>query len=99
MRVKLSKGAKREFADAELRYDEACEGLGSEFYEAVVKGIAEIAQYPLRWPREQINVRRFLVKRFPYRIIYQIRKNEVVVVAIMHASRRPGYWQYRVTKK
>jgi plasmid stabilization system protein ParE len=99
MRVKLSKGAKRELADAELRYDEAREGLGSEFYEAVLRAVAEIAQYPLRWPKEEIDVRRFVVERFPYRIFYQVRKNEVVVVAIMHTSRSPGYWRGRVTKK
>jgi hypothetical protein len=98
MRVKLSKGAKIELADAELKYDESREGLGSEFYGAVVQAITEIAQHPQRWPKEQIDVRRFVVERFPYRIFIKFAK-EVVVIAIMHTSRIPGYWRSRVTKR
>jgi hypothetical protein len=99
MRVRLLKDAKEELSAAEIRYDEACEGLGFEFYEAIERAISEIARYPLRWPKDRISVRRFLVDRFPYRIFYLVRKSEIVVVAIMHTSRRPGYWQRRVTKK
>jgi hypothetical protein len=77
MRVKLLKGAKLELAAAELRYDEAYDGLGSEFYQAIESAIAEIAKHPLRWPKDQINVRRFLVDRFPYRIFYRVNKSDM----------------------
>jgi len=99
MRVRFLRGAKQELVDAEARYEAAQENLGFEFYEAIVLAIADIAQHPMRWPKEENDVRRFIVERFPYRIFYQVRKNEVVIVAIMHTSRGPGYWRGRVTKK
>jgi hypothetical protein len=38
-------------------------------------------------------------KRFPYAIFFEPRSDEIVIVAIMHTSRSPGYWRSRVTKK
>ncbi|HVQ39806.1 MAG TPA: type II toxin-antitoxin system RelE/ParE family toxin [Pyrinomonadaceae bacterium] len=39
--------------------------------------------------------RRVLLQRFPYSIVFYERKNEVVIVAFAHSSRRPGYWRSR----
>jgi len=41
------------------------------------------------------NRRRFLLRRFPYSIIYQITTDEIRIVAVAHQSRRPGYWARR----
>ena len=99
MRVRLLRGAKQELADAEERYEAAQENLGSEFFEEIDAAISEIILHPFRWPKAYGEIRRHLVNRFPYAIFYQVRKSEVVIAAIMHTSRRPGYWQGRVTKK
>jgi len=39
--------------------------------------------------------RSWLLTRFPYRLIYRVRDEDVYIVAIAHTSRRPGYWQNR----
>jgi toxin ParE1/3/4 len=39
--------------------------------------------------------RRVLLRRFPYSIVFYERKNEIVIVAFAHSSRRPGYWRLR----
>ena len=42
------------------------------------------------------NLRRLLLKVFPYRIIYRVEGEEIVVYAVAHVRRRPGYWRQRV---
>ena len=54
----------------------------------------------LRFPRLGFplrdNLRRLLLKVFPYRIIYRVEGEEIVVYAVAHVRRRPGYWRQRV---
>jgi plasmid stabilization system protein ParE len=58
---------------------------------------AEIQRAPEMWPSFEHGTRRLLLKRFPYSIVYRIDPDRLVVVAIMHARRRPGYWRGRVS--
>lgn len=44
------------------------------------------------------DIRRFLVRRFPYGILYTIEADHILILAIMHLSREPGYWRHRVAK-
>jgi hypothetical protein len=39
--------------------------------------------------------RRLLMTRFPYQVVYRVRPSEIVVVALAHLKRRPGYWKHR----
>ena len=39
--------------------------------------------------------RRLFVARFPYQIVYRVRPREIVIVALAHLKRRPGYWKHR----
>ncbi len=41
------------------------------------------------------NRRRYLLRRFPYSVIYQVTSNELRVIAVAHHRRRPGYWAGR----
>ena len=41
------------------------------------------------------NKRRFVMRRFPYNVIYQIALDELRIIAVAHQSRRPGYWAKR----
>ena len=59
-----------------------------------------LARHPEQFPvyegiatRRQF--RRARVNRFPYVVVFEIRTDEVLVVAVAHASRKPGYWQRR----
>jgi plasmid stabilization system protein ParE len=42
------------------------------------------------------NTRRFLLRRFPYSVFYRVDANQVIVIAVAHAHRRPGYWRSRL---
>jgi plasmid stabilization system protein ParE len=55
-----------------------------------------ILRSPERWPVYTRRTRRALLRRFPYLIVYRVLDDRIVVVAIAHANRRPGYWHDRV---
>ena len=95
MTVRFLKGVKQELAKAEAWYAKVDEDLAADFYLKITLAVAEILNHPTRFPKDQTGVHRFLVDRFPYGILYKIEKNKIVVVAIMHTSRRPGYWRKR----
>ncbi len=55
----------------------------------------EIASAPERWPVHVEGTRRFLLDRFPYEVVYLVGADRVVVIAVAHCKRRPGYWRER----
>ena len=57
-----------------------------------------IQSMPRSWPIISHEFRRYLLKRFPYGVIYSIEDNYMYVVAVMHLSRRPNYWIKRISK-
>src|SRR5262245_60119874 len=83
-----------------LWYESKEPGLGSEFAAACRDAFAEIEQHPDRFAKLETNrtrrdYRRFLLKRFPYVVIYEIMTEEVVILAVAHGRRRPHYWRKR----
>lgn len=57
--------------------------------------VSAILEQPGRWPRCLYGTRRYLLRRFPYAVVYREKQGRVLVVAFAHASRRPGYWRDR----
>jgi toxin ParE1/3/4 len=87
-------------ADAELHraveyYEQRQAGLGLEFAEEVYAAIVRIVEYPDVWAPISRNTRRCLTNRFPYGIIYRIRKSSVHIIAVANLHRRPDYWKGR----
>ena len=68
---------------------------GAERFQAALEEcIDAIAEAPERFPEVEPGVRRrLLLRRFPYAVLYRVTGNEVLVVAVMHLHRRPGYWR------
>lgn len=87
--------AEQEFNEA-IDYYEVCKkGLGYEFAIEVRLTIDRILIYPTAWHIMERNIRRALVNRFPYGVIYTFNENEVYILAVMHLNRKPGYWKSR----
>lgn len=91
-RARLLLPAEEEMLAAAFFYERQSEGLGQDFLRKVQDAIDEIAQHPTRWPRIRGSIRRRMVHRFPYGILYEDQPEEIVVIAIMHLRRRPAYW-------
>jgi len=76
-------------------YEKKREGLGSEFLEAVDKMVNAIAENPERFPTIRKDIRRALLRRFPYSIFYRVVSGHVVVIACFHGKRNPRVWRLR----
>jgi len=77
-------------------YEEQIEGLGYDFIMEVLATVKRIKNNPEAWTQLSARTRRCLINRFPFGIIYQVRDNEVLIVAIAHLHRKPGYWKNRI---
>lgn len=73
-------------------------GLGRRFYEEVRRAEHLIAQFPESAPEVKPNIRKQLLLKFRYSLIYSREKDGVLILAVAHQSRRPKYWVGRVRK-
>jgi len=92
MNIVFTRYAKLEFIDAINYYDKEAEGLGKRFKHEVLKSIKRIHQYPVAWSIEQDGVRKFFLHKFPYKILYSIEQNHILILAVAHQHRKPDYW-------
>ena len=76
-------------------YQSQTEGLGQDYLSELESSFQTIRELPFTWPKFQNGFRRFLLSKFPFSVIYQSNENTVFVVAVMHNSRKPGYWNQR----
>jgi len=85
------------YAEATQYYAEISPSLAASFVSQVESGINQILLHPQAWQLIEEDVRRYLIKRFPFGIYYTIEdNNSVLIQAVMHLSRKPGYWKARI---
>ena len=77
-------------------YQNQAEGLGEDYLTELETSYQTIVELPNTWPKFEKGFRRFLLSKFPFSIIYRFNGNTVFVVAVMHNSRKPGYWVERL---
>jgi len=80
---------------AERWYRERNETAATRFRRELDRAVELIAERPEAAPPYVGNTRRFLLRRFPFFVVYRVFSHRVEVVAIAHARRRPQYWQHR----
>ena len=96
MKVRFLAPARTELREAIAYYNEKHHGLGFRFSDEVKQAIKRIIQYPEAWSPLSKTTRHCQVKEFPYSVIYCLRKDELLVVAIMHSRREPENWKQRL---
>jgi plasmid stabilization system protein ParE len=87
--------AEAELAEAAEYYEAQRSGLGKAFSSEVTHTIALIREFPDAGTPMGASRRRMIVRRFPYSVVYRRYPDSVVIVAVAHQSRRPGYWRGR----
>jgi len=92
--------------EAALEYEEAVRyyrarsvKLAARLNTEVRAAIGKVVQAPQRWGVLEDDVRRCFVRVFPYRVLYTIEPNFVLIIAIAHSKRAPGYWKHRLASK
>ena len=66
------------------------------FESAFERAVERIRDTPGRWPVYFHEFRRYILRRFPFSLVYQDFSSEIVVFAVAHGRRQPGYWMDRV---
>jgi toxin ParE1/3/4 len=84
-----------ELSHAAGYYAEQSPGLELRFLDEVQGAINRISEDPMRWRVFTGDIRRVLVHVFPFGVLYAIENREIVILAVMHLSREPGYWKSR----
>ena len=87
--------AKSEFLHAIEYYEECENGLGYDFAVEVYITVERMLAQPKAWQFIEEGIRRSLIRRFPYGILYAEEKNEIYIVAVMHLHKDPDYWKHR----
>ena len=95
MKISLLPLAQTELDDAFSWYEEQVVGLGYEFLDGFDQSVRLIASFPELFEQIEEGVRRSLVNRFPYGIIYGIDGDQIVIIAVAHLKRKPNYWMER----
>jgi toxin ParE1/3/4 len=98
MRYEFHSEALEEYRQAALWYAERESTLAQQFIASVEDAIGRVLDAPTRWRVIDEDVRRCLTRVFPYAVLYTIEADFLLIVAVMHCSREPGYWKLRIDK-
>jgi plasmid stabilization system protein ParE len=96
MRYEFHPEALEEYDDAGRYYARQQSGLDLRFIICVEEAIELIREDPFRWRFIDEDIRRCLTRVFPYGILYTIETEFILIIAVAHCSREPGYWKHRV---
>ncbi len=96
-RARFVAPARAEFLAEVAYYNQAASGQGARFAIAVEEATARALTFPLSGSPSEPNVRRVVVKNFPFSVVYRPDADGIVVFAVAHYSRLPGYWRSRVS--
>lgn len=94
-RVVFHPDAEAEMVAAAKFYEARSAGLGADFIAEVERATRALVGYSRVGHRFSRRLRRILLRRFPYGLLYRVEPDQIFVVAVAHVRRRPGYWRGR----
>ena len=99
MQIRFLKIAREELKDAAKYYDLEFQGLGTHFKQDVKKSTQRISEFPKASSIERGEIRKYLLHRFPYKLLYSIEKDHILIIAVAHQHRNPEYWIKRIKNR
>lgn len=97
MKIIFSEYARQELEDAAAYLDPQVPGLGGRFRTEVRLASSRIARHPSAWSVESGEVRKYLLHKFPYKLLYSIETDHLFIIAVAHQHRMPDYWVDRLS--
>ncbi len=97
-KIIIHEKAEKELWHAVEYYEKKVSGLGLDFENEIKYGLFSIQENPTKFTETQSGVRRCLLQRFPYIIHFIEYEYYIWVVAFAHTSRKPFYWEKRISK-
>lgn len=98
-RVELTPEAVSEIDDAFGWYLERSVSAAAAFVHEATSAFSLIASSPAIWPRYEASTRQYVLRKFPYSVIYREISGGIEVIAVAHHKRRPKYWRRRLAAK
>lgn len=95
-RIIVRPEAENDLKEAFFWYEDKRHGLGHDFLLQVEAELKFIERNPESCPPEYKETRKHLIKRFPYKIIYLIEKEKIIVLAVIHGKRNPNFLRKRI---
>lgn len=99
MRFEFHPEALAEYQDAARYYANCQAKLELRFMDCVESTIRKIVDTPDRWRKFEGEIRRLLTPIFPYAVLYTVESDHILILAVMHCRREPGYWRHRLKQK
>ncbi|PSB29694.1 type II toxin-antitoxin system RelE/ParE family toxin [Chlorogloea sp. CCALA 695] len=84
-----------EYADAVQHYKKQRTELAQAFINSIEDAVYQIKEYPTRYLVINEDMRRCMTRKFPYMILYTVEQDYILILAVTHCSREPGYWKSR----
>jgi plasmid stabilization system protein ParE len=91
--------AEEEYQEAYAYYQVESSKLAEQFTQEIIIGLQSIIDAPQTWPMIKFNVRRRLLRKFPFGILYLTEGKSVLILAFMHLRREPEYWHHRAARE
>lgn len=99
MIVEFDHEARQEVRDAIAHYHSLEGEVASEFVVMLAEALERVAERPHAWPPIARRLRRYLMTKFPYKIVYRVEGETIRIYAFAHVKRRPGYWNKRLVRR
>src|SRR5215510_8917516 len=96
MLIRFTPEADAELTEARRWYSHNRQDLDLEFMQCIDDVLARVVGNPFFFPVVYRNLRRAVVRRFPFAVFYEITANEVQVVSVFHSRRNPEVWRSRI---
>lgn len=94
-KIRFHSEARVEFLDQILYYENAQSGLGQRFRAEIEAAAALAASLPFAGATYKYGTRQVLPQKFPFSVVYLTRETEIIILAVAHFKRKPGYWRNR----
>lgn len=95
MAIRIAPSAHRDLRNASRSYEDQKRGLGGDFLDEVDLIFTRVEHTPLQFPEVEPNVRRALLRRFPFAVYFVTEAGVVEIIAVLHMRRDPEMWRTR----
>ena len=95
-RIRFHELAKLELLETRDYYDDLVYRLGEKFVIEIERCLNIIKINPFAYPLVKQNIRKAVIMKFPFSILYRVEKENIYILAVMHQKRKPKYWVERI---
>jgi hypothetical protein len=92
MKIIFTEFAAKELLQAKSFYEVEVKGLGENFSNEIKSALTRISNFPAAWPILKNEIRKCVVRKFPYNLLYSIEQDFILILAAAHHHRKPFYW-------